>query len=163
MEFIRKVFGKRSIKKSVKIPFKMLGNESFIPKDIICIGAENISIGERVYFGERNTLYAERAPLVIGNRVVTGEYVTISTGEHRTDLVGEYMRNITNEMKLESNDQPVVIEDDVWIASRVTILKGVTIGHGSYISTGNVIDSNVPPYTIYINDKLQLSRFSNQE
>jgi maltose O-acetyltransferase len=44
--------------------------------------------------------------------------------------------------------KPVVIEDDVWIATRSTILKGVTIGRGSVVAAGAVVTKDVPPYTI---------------
>jgi acetyltransferase-like isoleucine patch superfamily enzyme len=44
--------------------------------------------------------------------------------------------------------RPVIIEDDVWIATRATILKGVTIGRGSVIAAGAVVTKDVPPYTI---------------
>lgn len=40
--------------------------------------------------------------------------------------------------------QPIVIEDNVWIATRSTILKGVTIGRGSVIATGAVVTKDVP-------------------
>lgn len=43
---------------------------------------------------------------------------------------------------------PITIEDDVWIASRVTITAGVTIGHGSVIAAGAVVTRDVPPYSI---------------
>ena len=33
----------------------------------------------------------------------------------------------------------VVIEDDVWMGSRVIVLPGVTIGKGSVIGTGVVV------------------------
>jgi len=33
----------------------------------------------------------------------------------------------------------VVIEDDVWLAARVTVLKGVTIGRGANIASGAVV------------------------
>jgi GT2 family glycosyltransferase/acetyltransferase-like isoleucine patch superfamily enzyme len=48
----------------------------------------------------------------------------------------------------EGRSAPIIIEDDVWIASRVTILKGVTIGRGSVVSAGAVVTKNVPPYTL---------------
>lgn len=89
--------------------------------------------------------------------------VTMITGEHRTDIIGEYMRNVTAEQKLPQNDKPIVIEDDVWIGSNVTILKGVRIGRGSIIHAGAVITKNVKPYTVYINDQLKVSRFSDEE
>lgn len=48
----------------------------------------------------------------------------------------------------EGLSKPIVIEDDVWIASRVIILKGVTIGKGAVIAAGAVITKDVPPFTL---------------
>ncbi|MBL0744249.1 acyltransferase [Chryseolinea lacunae] len=44
--------------------------------------------------------------------------------------------------------KPVIIEDDVWIATRSTILKGVRIGKGAVVATGSVVTRDVPPYTV---------------
>ena len=41
--------------------------------------------------------------------------------------------------------QPVVIEDDAWIGPNATILKGVTIGAGSFIEAGALVTRSVPP------------------
>lgn len=43
---------------------------------------------------------------------------------------------------------PVVIEDNVWIATRATILKGVTIGKGSVVAAGAVVTKDVPPNSV---------------
>ena len=51
-----------------------------------------------------------------------GPNVTIETGEHRSDVIGEYMSLVVD--KILSNDQDVRIEDDVWIGAGVIILKG---------------------------------------
>ena len=42
----------------------------------------------------------------------------------------------------------IVIEDDVWIAARCTILSGVTIGRGSVIAAGSVITKDIPPFSV---------------
>lgn len=39
---------------------------------------------------------------------------------------------------------PVVIEDHVWIGTRVTILSGVTVGEGAVIAAGSVVTRSVP-------------------
>lgn len=44
--------------------------------------------------------------------------------------------------------RPVIIEDDVWLATRSTILKGVTIGRGAVVAAGAVVTKDVPPYCI---------------
>ena len=62
-------------------------------------------------------------------------------------------------------DQPVVIEDDVWCGANVTILKGVTIGHGSVVAAGAVVTKSFPPYSIIggIPAKLLKMRFTEEE
>lgn len=45
-------------------------------------------------------------------------------------------------------ERPVVIEDDVWIGARATILPGVTIGKGSIVGASAVVTKDVPPYAI---------------
>lgn len=43
---------------------------------------------------------------------------------------------------------PIIIEDNVWIASRAIILKGVTIGKGSVVAAGAVVTKSVPAYSM---------------
>ncbi len=44
--------------------------------------------------------------------------------------------------------KPIIIEDDVWIATRATILKGVRIGRGSVVASGAVVTRDVPPNSV---------------
>jgi chloramphenicol O-acetyltransferase type B len=42
----------------------------------------------------------------------------------------------------------VIIEDFVWLGSRVTILPGVKIGEGAIIQAGSVVVKDIPKYAI---------------
>lgn len=42
----------------------------------------------------------------------------------------------------------IVIGNHVWIGTRVTVLKGVTIGDGAVIAAGSIVNKNVPPHTL---------------
>jgi acetyltransferase-like isoleucine patch superfamily enzyme len=42
----------------------------------------------------------------------------------------------------------ILIEDNVWLATRCTVLKGVTIGTGAVVAAGAVVTKDVPPYTL---------------
>jgi len=42
----------------------------------------------------------------------------------------------------------IIIEDDVWIGAKSTILKGVTIGKGAVVAIGSVVTKDVPPNAI---------------
>lgn len=60
---------------------------------------------------------------------------------------------------------PVVIEDDVWCGANVTILKGVTIGHGSIVAAGAVVTKSCEPYSIIggVPAKLIKMRFTPEQ
>ncbi len=75
----------------------------------------------------------------IGNDVMFGPGVTIISGDHRIDLKGKPMRAVLPSEKLAENDQDVIVEDDVWIGSNATILKGARIPRGSVIASGAVV------------------------
>jgi acetyltransferase-like isoleucine patch superfamily enzyme len=42
----------------------------------------------------------------------------------------------------------IVIEDNVWLGSKVIIMGGVTIGEGAIIQAGSVVVSDIPKYAI---------------
>lgn len=48
----------------------------------------------------------------------------------------------------DGSSKPIIIEDDVWLATRSTILKGVRIGKGAVVATGAVVTKDVPPYCV---------------
>ena len=84
----------------------------YIDEHFTVVGAHNISLGESVYIGPNATLMAAEAPLEIKGHFMSGPGLTIITGDHRIDIRGKYMDEVTAEEKLPENDQPVVIEED---------------------------------------------------
>ena len=126
-------------------------------------GLQNLSIGDYTSIPKGSVFYCTEAPLTIGKKVVFGPRPTIITGDHRIDVVGNYI--LDNVEKLPENDAPVVIEDDVWCGANVTILKGVTIGRGSIIAAGAVVTKSIPPYSIAggVPAKVLKARFTPEE
>ena len=107
-----------------------------------------IHVGDDVNLGMRPTLNATRSTIRIGNKVMFGPEVAIHGGNHRTDLVGRFMVEVGEAEKRPEDDLGVVIEDDVWVGTRATILHGVRIGRGAIVAAGAVVTRNVPPYTV---------------
>lgn len=132
-------------------------------------GLWNLSVGDGTSIPKGSTIYCTDAPCTIGKKVLFGPRPTIITGDHRVDIIGKYMADVTVEEKAMaggvSYDQPVVIEDDVWVGSNVTILKGVTIGRGSVIAAGAVVTKSCPPYSIIggVPAKVLKARFTPNE
>lgn len=121
-------------------------NVSLHPSTSVYFGLHNLSLGNNVSIPRFAHIFCTDAPLTIGNNVIFGPAPTIVTGDHRIDVIGKPI--FLSYEKLPENDAPVVIEDDVWIGAHVTILKGVTIGRGSVIAAGSVVNKSTQPYSI---------------
>jgi acetyltransferase-like isoleucine patch superfamily enzyme len=97
-----------------------------------------IEFGERVFVNQ-GCYFLDYGGITIGDRVMIGPRVTLSTAGHPVEP-GERYDHITH--------APIVIEDDVWIGAAVTVTPGVTIGRGSVIGAGTVVAKDVPPLTV---------------
>lgn len=121
-------------------------NVSLHPSTSVYFGLENLSLGNNVSIPRFAHIFCTDAPLIIGNNVIFGPAPTIVTGDHRIDVIGKPI--FLSYDKLPENDVPVIIEDDVWVGAHVTILKGVTIGRGSVIAAGSIVNRSILPYCI---------------
>jgi acetyltransferase-like isoleucine patch superfamily enzyme len=54
----------------------------------------------------------------------------------------------TDQNLFDSVPEKVVINNDVWIGMKSTIMGGVTIGNGAIIAAHSVVTKNVPPYAV---------------
>lgn len=72
--------------------FAKCGDNVVISDGVRIAGEENISFGDDVYIGPGALLYTTRAKLIFGSHITVGPKLTIITGDHRTDVVGEYMK-----------------------------------------------------------------------
>lgn len=109
----------------------------------ICACNENaeIHIGNRTTIGFHNFIFAS-AGIAIGDDCLIAPFVYIVDSNHRAKL--------GQNINLQGNDTASIqIGNDVWIASNVTILKGVTIGDGAIIAANSVVNKDVPPYEIW--------------
>lgn len=106
-----------------------------------------VSIGRDVYIGRDCVIQSTHGRIVIGDHVMFGPGVHIHGGNHVTDHVGVFMKEV--DAKRVGEDGMVVIEDDFWIGACAIILKGVTVGEGSVIGAGAVVTRDIPPYSVY--------------
>jgi acetyltransferase-like isoleucine patch superfamily enzyme len=73
----------------------------------------------------------------IGNRVNIGTHVM---------LIDNAFHHLDPARRDEAPpSQPIVLEDNVWLAARVIVLPGVTIGCNSVVGAGSVVTHDVPP------------------
>lgn len=133
-------FGSRKIRAFVlKRLFKKFGEKVNIEPKILFFNMSESKIGNYSGIGMNSFV----GTVQIGRDVMIGEeLIAISKNHNFKDI------NIPMRKQGWKKDQPIIIEDDVWIGSRVILLPGIKIGKGSIIGAGAVIAKNVPPYSI---------------
>ncbi len=136
---------------------EMLGNSSkrfraLLAKKIIKFCGKNVNIEPNIYFnpeleiGDNSGIgmYSEmHGAIKIGKNVMMGHYCLFYSRNHahsRTDI--PMIKQGFEETR------PIIIGNDVWIGSRVTILPGVHVGDGCVLAAGSVITKDTPPNTI---------------
>lgn len=105
------------------------GQVDFLP-GFRCISG-NIRVSGKAFLGE--THFVDYAPVYLGNNVGFSYRNIVVTSSHQ---VGDFSTVVT---------KPIIIEDNVWITTNVTILGGVTIGKNSIIGAGSVVTKDIPP------------------
>ena len=80
--------------------------------------------------------------VTIGENVLIGQFVSFHPQNH---VIDDPNRPIKEQGTTEVG---IVVEDDVWIGARVTVLDGVHIGRGAVIASGAVVTRDVPPYAV---------------
>ena len=112
-----------------------------------------LKIGNNCNIGEYNH-YSAANKIIIGNGVLTGRWVTITDNNH-----GSFTKE---QLQVSPIIRPIVpkgeiiIDDNVWIGDKATILAGVHIGEGSIIGANSVVTKDIPPFSIAVGNPAKI-------
>ena len=121
-----------------------------VPQNIF--EAELVEVGKASY-GDLNIIsFANNAKLIFGTFVSIAQEVSfILDAEHYTNHLSTYpfkVKYLGIEKQEAFSKGNIVVEDDVWIGYRSTIMSGVHIGKGAIIAAGSLVTKDVPAYAI---------------
>lgn len=103
---------------------------------ILKIG-DHVNINTNVFLGA-----ADNGVIIIGNDVAIGPNVVIRASNHK------YLQKDFPVRMQGHTGGKIIIEEDVWIGANAVILPDITIGKGSVIGAGAVVNSDIPPYSL---------------
>lgn len=155
--------------------FQKFGKSSRIrPTFNVLLGEKYMSIGEECYIGKDVQLTATDCfedqvftpkitignncsihdyahvtainEIRIGNNVRTGKNVLITDNSHGVSSY-ELLETAPNYRPLYSKG-PVIIEDNVWIGAKSSIMPGVRIGRGAIIGAGSIVTKDIPDFAL---------------
>ena len=113
-----------------------IGKNSFVHMGARFYQPSGVSIGEGTVVGD-HCFMDGRALLKVGNNVDIASDVMIYNSEHDINSEG-----------FDPIEEPVEIDDYVFVGPRAIILPGVKIGKGAVIGAGAVVTKNVEPFKI---------------
>ncbi len=125
-------------------------------------GYGRLVVGRWVHLGDGNSLRCHEGNLRIGDKCVFGKdntvncYLDIEFGA--ATIVADWVYvcdfdHVYADIHVPIKDQgivktPVRIGPDVWVGTKVTVLRGVTVGHGAVLAANSVINRDIPPMAI---------------
>ena len=96
----------------------------------------NLQLGSKSSIGEYSCIRC-RDKIIIGEYCCIGRGVYLLTASH----------NIFSS-KFEMVTSPIIIGNNVWVATRATVSKGVSIGDGAVVGAEAMVTRNVEPWTV---------------
>ena len=125
----------------------LLGN--FDPEEIYFQGPIYFDYGVNIFIGKNfyanfNTTILDSCPVTIGDNVMLGTGVSLVTPVHPLRFKDRNPREINGHIIALEAAKPIVIKNNCWLASNVTVTGGVTIGEGSVIGAGSVVTRDIP-------------------
>ncbi len=124
--------------KGILTAYKHLRNDDGLIEPILEIG-NNCSLGHYFHITSVNRI-------IVGDNVLTGPNVLITDNSHG-DTSWESLELPPLGRSVVSKG-PVIIEDNVWIGEKASILPNVIIGRNSIVAANSVVTKNVPPFCV---------------
>jgi acetyltransferase-like isoleucine patch superfamily enzyme len=100
------------------------------------LAPQNLVIAGNCHIGRYCQIDA-RGGIELGRNVVIASHTLLITADHDP-----------NAPDFDGRLGKIVLQDRVWLGSRVVVLKGVTVGEGAVVAAGSVVHRDVAPYSI---------------
>ena len=125
-------------------------------------GYARLVLGKWVHVGDENRLRAHEGTLRVGDKCVFGRdntvncYLDVEIGAGT--IVADWVYvcdfdHVYDDIHVPIKDQgiiksPVRIGPDCWVGTKVTVLRGTTVGHGCVLAAHAVVRGDVPPMSV---------------
>ncbi len=122
---------------------RFISNGLKLRRDVVInVNGGKLLMGSNVFINNRCSINCQNS-IMIGDNCLFGENVLIYDHDHKFNLNAD----IVNTLGYSRGE--VIIGNNVWIGSSVTILKNVKIGHNSVIAAGSIVTKNIPHDTLF--------------
>lgn len=118
---------------------------------VTTISGRTASSSEPVMMVGNNVDIGWMTTIAVGSRVEIGNNVRIAGRAFLAGYPGHPIDPKRRAMGLPDNDSQigdVILDDDVWLATGVSVMAGVHIGHGTIVAAGSVVTHDLPSMVV---------------
>jgi acetyltransferase-like isoleucine patch superfamily enzyme len=142
--------GSLKVSGSVKVT---IGASSRLGKNVIIYGSGEVNVGNNVLLngaciGCLNSVTIEDDCLISDCFFADSDYHNLEP----------HLRHLEPSPKATA---PIVIERNVWIGARATVMKGVRVGENSVVGLGSIVRKSIPPNVVVIGNPQQIVKHFN--
>ena len=118
------------------------GSEGRVTANVDVRFPANVHIGARSYINGGMVAASKNARIVIGEDCMLSYGVHLRTDMHRHDRTDVPMA------QQGTDEEDIVIGDDVWIGYGAQVMSGVKVGSHAIVGAGAVVTHDVPEYAV---------------
>ncbi|WP_370795046.1 acyltransferase [Bacteroides stercorirosoris] len=126
----------------------------YMGKGVLFAFPSTISNPSQVYLHDYSNLQRHHTIYNYTGKFVLKEYSVVSvdflvvTGNHKPTVgIPLYLLALSH---INDSEKDVIVEEDVWIGARVTLLAGAHIGRGAVIGANTLVNKEIPPYAVVV-------------
>lgn len=126
-----------------RLLFKQKKGFSWIQPNVTFVHSNRLKVG--AHFAVNSGTYINAiGGIELGNHVLIGSNVTISSGKHPT------AGRTTPVFSRPSIPLKIIIEDDVWIGAGSVIMPGIILKKGTVVGANSVVTKSTEEYSIVV-------------
>lgn len=136
---------------TAKFFFKKCNGFAWIQPRVIIVHSDRIKVGKN--FGVNSGTYINGVgEIEIGNYVLLGNNVTISSGVHPIE------GDTPTIFERKTIPKKIIIEDDVWIGAGAIIMPGVKLAKGTVVGANSIVTKDTEEYSVVIGSPAKMIR-----
>lgn len=133
------------------------GKDVYIGYPISIHNPMNFFIEDKASIKSNSIIINTTGKVIIKKYATVAQGATIITGNHHIVKGKSLYTSISK--RLADIEKDIIIEEDSWLGTNVTLLSGVTIGRGCIVGAGSVVRNSTPPYSVVIGNPAKVIRF----
>lgn len=112
-----------------------------VPKNVFVSDYVRLSNGLNIINAPNEKVFVKKYTEIAAN-------CTIVPNSHRSTVTVPQF--LLGQSHINDKSSDVIINEDVWVGTNVTILSGVELGRGCIVSAGSIVTKSVPPYALVV-------------